>query len=263
MFPLGTVLLPGAPLPLHVFEPRYRQLTADCLAGEPEFGVVLIERGSEVGGGDVRTGVGTLARIVAAQSLPDGRAFLMTVGTRRIRVVEWLEDAPYPRAMVEPLEDETTAGAGTPDATVAYAQLVATTRRALAMAAELGVDAGDATREFPDDPSAGTFDVAAVAPLGMLDRQRVLATTSAGERCALLLRLLDEATELLRFRLTGGSEPGSATGAPPGHPAGEMPGEAPPGTGRPLDHPAGDAGGDSRGDPGPPDDPGQAPGADG
>ena len=54
MFPLGTVLLPGAVLPLHVFEPRYRQLVQDCLAGEPEFGVVLIERGSEVGGGDQR-----------------------------------------------------------------------------------------------------------------------------------------------------------------------------------------------------------------
>ena len=58
MFPLGTVLLPGAPLPLQVFEPRYRGLTHDCLAGVPEFGVVLIERGSEVGGGDVRTNVG-------------------------------------------------------------------------------------------------------------------------------------------------------------------------------------------------------------
>ena len=58
MFPLGTVLLPGGVLPLHVFEPRYRQLVIDCLAddtGEPEFGVTMIERGSEVGGGDQRT----------------------------------------------------------------------------------------------------------------------------------------------------------------------------------------------------------------
>ena len=99
MFPLGTVLLPGAPLPLQVFEPRYRELTRDCLAGVPEFGVVLIERGSEVGGGDVRTNVGTVARIVASQGFPDGRAYLVTVGTRRIRVTEWLEDAPYPRAV--------------------------------------------------------------------------------------------------------------------------------------------------------------------
>ena len=106
--------------------PRYRELTRDCLAGVPEFGVVLIERGSEVGGGDVRTNVGTVARIVASQVLPDGRAYLMTVGTRRIRVTEWLEDAPYPRATVPtfvrtsppptslPRSMSTTPNSGTP-----------------------------------------------------------------------------------------------------------------------------------------------------
>ena len=94
MFPLGTVLLPGAVLPLHVFEPRYRALVSDCLAGEPEFGVVLIERGREVGGGDVRRDVGTVARIAEVASLPDGRSALMTVGTRRITVRQWLPDDP-------------------------------------------------------------------------------------------------------------------------------------------------------------------------
>ncbi len=78
MFPLGTVLLPGMPLSLHVFEPRYRQMVDDCRAGDGTFGVVLIERGSEVGGGDVRTDVGTLTRIVEARELPDGRWLLGT-----------------------------------------------------------------------------------------------------------------------------------------------------------------------------------------
>ena len=98
MFPLGTVLLPSGVLPLHVFEPRYRRLAEDCLEGVPEFGVVLIERGSEVGGGDQRTAVGTVARIVEAATFDDGRYALGTVGVRRIRVVRWLEDDPYPRA---------------------------------------------------------------------------------------------------------------------------------------------------------------------
>ena len=66
MFPLGTVLLPGAYLSLHVFEPRYRALVQACLDGTPEFGVALIERGSEVGGGDARFDVGCVARIVEA-----------------------------------------------------------------------------------------------------------------------------------------------------------------------------------------------------
>ncbi|MEN3314917.1 MAG: uncharacterized protein V7605_1151, partial [Acidimicrobiaceae bacterium] len=54
MFPLGTVLFPGLALPLHVFEPRYQSLVQACLDGDGHFGIVLIERGSEVGGGDVR-----------------------------------------------------------------------------------------------------------------------------------------------------------------------------------------------------------------
>ena len=103
MFPLGTVLLPSALLPLHVFEPRYRALVRDCLAGDREFGVVLIERGSEVGGGDVRFDVGTRARIVEAAELDDGRWVLILVGDGPGPGATWLPDDPYPRAEVERL----------------------------------------------------------------------------------------------------------------------------------------------------------------
>ncbi|GIU85752.1 MAG: hypothetical protein KatS3mg009_0267 [Acidimicrobiia bacterium] len=106
MFPLGSVLFPYGVLPLHVFEPRYRVMTRQCLAGDHEFGVVLIERGSEVGGGDSRFGFGTLARIAHAHELPDGRFALTAVGLRRIRVERWLDDDPYPRAVVEVVADE-------------------------------------------------------------------------------------------------------------------------------------------------------------
>jgi uncharacterized protein len=207
MFPLGTVLFPGAALPLHVFEPRYRRLTEDCLAGEPEFGVVLIERGNEVGGGDVRTDVGTVARIVAAQPMPDGRTFLLTVGTRRIRVVRWLDDDPYPRAEVERWEDRAD------DERLEegeYERLLTTSRRVMALAAELGVPTGDATTDFADDPAAGTFQVAALAPLGPLDAQRVLSADTTRDRCRLLARLLEEEAEMLRFRLGGDGPPTQA-----------------------------------------------------
>ena len=110
MFPLGSVLVPSGGLPLHVFEPRYRTLVHDCLARNWEFGVVLIARGSEVGGADVRTDVGTAARIVESAELPDGRWALVAVGVRRIRVQRWLEDDPYPRADVELAADEEDAG---------------------------------------------------------------------------------------------------------------------------------------------------------
>src|SRR6266446_5995251 len=108
MFPLGNVLFPHAQLPLHVFEPRYRALAETCLAGDGEFGVVLIERGSEVGGGDSRFDIGTRARIVEARELPDGRWVLAIVGIGRVRVTSWLPDDPYPLAHVVDLADEPT-----------------------------------------------------------------------------------------------------------------------------------------------------------
>src|SRR2546430_15968952 len=101
MFPLGTVLFPHAVLPLHIFEERYRSLVETCLQGDGRFGVVLIERGFEVGGGDTRFGVGTVARIVEAARTPDGRYLLATVGTERFRIKKWLDDDPYPRAEVD------------------------------------------------------------------------------------------------------------------------------------------------------------------
>src|SRR5271156_3994567 len=101
MFPLSAVLYPHAQIPLHIFEPRYRALTRDCLAGDSRFGVVLIERGSEGGGGDQRLPGGTRAIITKAAALSDGRWLLIVRGDVRIRVGEWLDDDPYPLAMVE------------------------------------------------------------------------------------------------------------------------------------------------------------------
>ena len=133
MFPLSTVLFPGASLSLHVFEPRYRQLTVDCLRGDRELGVVLIRRGSEVGGGDERVDVGTVARIETATPLADGRWRLAIIGAHRLRVREWLADDPYPLATVDDLPDDATA----PDA-AAVARTEAAVRRVRALLSELG-----------------------------------------------------------------------------------------------------------------------------
>jgi Lon protease-like protein len=196
MFPLGAVLLPGAVLPLHVFEPRYRALVADCLAGEPEFGVVLIARGSEVGGGEVRYDIGTVARIVEVAELPGGRSALMTVGTRRIRVERWLDDDPYPRAEVADWPEEDDVGGG-PE----LDDLVAQLRRVLALQAELGEPAPSATTEVADDPLLATYHAAALAPLGPQDRYRLLAAVEPSERRRLLATMLDDAEAILRFRV--------------------------------------------------------------
>ena len=104
MFPLGLVLLPGGVLPLHVFEDRYLQMFREILADDvnpPEFGVALITKGREAGGGDARAMVATSARILDMQATPDGRYVLAAVGTDRLRINAWLPDDPYPVADVD------------------------------------------------------------------------------------------------------------------------------------------------------------------
>jgi len=197
MFPLGHVLLPSAYLPLHVFEPRYRQLVVDCLDGDQEFGVVLIERGSEVGGGETRTSVGTVARVVEAAQLDDGRWALGAVGTRRIRVVEWLPDQPYPMAEV----DDWPEPDAPPDLADRVADAVRVLRRVLAVRAELGESVASATVELADDPVLASYQAVAVSPLGPADQQRLLEVEAASERVDQLAALLAEEETFLAQRL--------------------------------------------------------------
>ena len=108
MFPLGTAILPSAAVPLHVFEPRYRQLVVDCLAADddpPVFGSALIERGSEVGGGDQRAELGVVAEMHQIDAFQDGSYHFVAVGVSRLRILRWLDDDPYPRAEVETWHD--------------------------------------------------------------------------------------------------------------------------------------------------------------
>lgn len=199
MFPLGTVLLPHAFLPLHVFEPRYRALTRHCLQGDREFGVVLIERGSEVGGGDVRYGTGTVARILEAEELPDGRWVLATVGTRRVRVQQWLPDDPFPRAEVEDLEDR-PSGAGARDRRATVEGLL---RRVLALRTELDEPAAPATVTLDEDPGLATWQATLLGGLGPADAQRLLGMGTAEDRLRHLETLLTEQAEVLAHRLGG------------------------------------------------------------
>jgi hypothetical protein len=198
MFPLGSVLLPGMVLPLHVFEDRYRALVRDCMAGDRQFGVTLIERGSEVGGGDIRAMAGTVAQIIQADELPDGRWAMVAVGTHRVRVREWMPDDPYPRAEVEDWPD---VPATDPEAAVAaYEARVAQLRRILALAVELGAEA-DPMVELADDAEVGSYQIGVLSPIGALDRQRLLTAPGPQQRLDLLEELLDDQELMLRARL--------------------------------------------------------------
>jgi Lon protease-like protein len=201
MFPLGTVLFPWGVLPLHVFEPRYRLLTEHCLAGDGCFGVVLIERGSEVGGGDTRFDVGTVARILRAGQLPDGRYVLATVGVQRLRVHEWLPDDPYPQAEIELLDDPEPGGA----AAGRCDEVARLLRRVLGLRAELGDPvAATAVELTTGDVTRAGYEAAALAALGPLDAQALLELDDAAARLARLEDLLADEARLLEFRLSAG-----------------------------------------------------------
>jgi len=205
MFPLGSVLLPSMVLPLHVFEERYRHLVADVLAADaPEFGVVLIARGSEVGGGDVRTSAGCRARIVDAQESPDGRWALTCVGTTRLRVLRWLDDDPYPRAIVSDWPDAATTSPS--DLLDRCDAVEASVRRVAALGSELGAPALSGDLPFSDDASERSFQFGVLSPLGALDRQAVLEADGVDARLELLLRLLEEQRQMVLGRLAMGDD---------------------------------------------------------
>lgn len=202
MFPLGSVLLPGAVLPLHVFEPRYRRMISDCLAsdGQPEFGQTLITHGQETGGGDTRAMVGTIARIVQVDAIDESRYALVVVGDRRVKVVEWLIDDPYPRAAVADWPDLET---NDPD----IGGRIARAHNRVQDVRELVVRADENTAVLPPfevarDPSLASHNLVALAPIGPSDRLRLLSSEGPSTRLDLLDEVLDDVEAMLKFRLS-------------------------------------------------------------
>ncbi len=207
MFPLSTVLFPGAVLPLHVFESRYRRLMADCLADDRCFGVVLITRGSEVGGGDQRADTGTVARITRVAELEDGRMMVVAEGTHRFRVEQWLYDDPYPCAVVDELSgDDPAVGA---DTTGGHADPTpsaeAAVRRLCSLLSELGeVPALPHDLDLGGGDEAAGWQLCGLAPLNLIDRQRLLVCADTGSRMSLLSELCTAMSDDVVALLAGG-----------------------------------------------------------
>jgi Lon protease-like protein len=111
LFPLNTVLFPGMPLPLHIFEQRYKQMITLCQEEQRPFGVVFLRRNVSVGG-PVTTphSIGCTARIIELQPLQEGRMLIMTIGQKRFRIISVNHDQPYLVGQVEfsPLQETMT-----------------------------------------------------------------------------------------------------------------------------------------------------------
>ena len=95
LFPLNVVLFPGMPMPLHIFEERYKAMIGECVDREEPFGIILIKEGQEVGEPAEPVKVGTTARIVQVERLEEGRLNIMTRGEKRFEVVEITQQVPY------------------------------------------------------------------------------------------------------------------------------------------------------------------------
>jgi Lon protease-like protein len=204
LFPLGSVLLPGMPLPLHIFEQRYQQLLDDLAAapGGARFGVVALRSGTETLGADgsdrtpdVAT-IGTLAEILEVQRQDDGSADVLSVGSRRFQVESLIAAGkPYLRAEVRFLDEDD--GPLDADGPARARELISAYDLLLTRLA------GRATGgELPADPSQLAYQIAARLPLLPGDRQSLLEVDTTAERLARLNRLLRREIALLRHTRT-------------------------------------------------------------
>jgi hypothetical protein len=203
MFPLESAPLPDQELPLRIFEPRYGALVRHCQDTGDPFGVVLISRGREVGGGDARCDVGVLSRIAECVDHGDGRYSLDCRTGERIRVSEWLPDDPYPRATVTPWPDE-------PGDAVSEAQLLDVEDRAMALferiaqARDIKLPGREVILGHDRSDPAGKrlFALASRIPIGTADRYSVLSAPTAAGRLVALREAVDAVAEVVEFQLS-------------------------------------------------------------
>lgn len=196
LFPLETVLFPYTALPLHIFEPRYREMVMHCLETDSPFGVVLIREGREVADPEVQVHeVGTLARIGRLRRQPDGRLHLLALGEERFQIVRLIRhEAPYLKAHVRLWRDHEPFDWDTEQQ---YADAVAQRFREFL---HLALDAGGLRVddiELPNSPTALSFAIAGTLQLEMPLRQYLLELQDARERLRLVEQVLETLTQAL------------------------------------------------------------------
>ena len=194
LFPLGTVLLPGARLPLQVFEPRYVALLRDLIEGQeerpPVFGIIAIREGNEVGDGAVRAlhPVGCAALLTHVAVLGGQRFFVIVQGTNRFRVgeIDPRAGTPYATAQVQWLDEH--------DGDAAAIETLAERVRAELKACQEVT--GDDEQEIPGGARALSYAVPLVVSLDLADRQRLLESPDTESRLRLGLELAHREREL-------------------------------------------------------------------
>lgn len=211
LFPLGqTVLAPSMPLPLQIFEPRYREMIAHCLETDRKFGVVLIREGEEVGETASPYEVGTIAEITTANRLDDGRMLIETEGRQRFRIIERFYDRSYLHATVELLDER-----------------VGLLENALPLAADLqqlvfryiGIlrtfeDEGELEIDLPREPLDLSYLVLALLQVPDAERQELLEARDAEVRLRREVQILRREVAILERMIEPPSDRGKSYFSP-------------------------------------------------
>jgi Lon protease-like protein len=182
LFPLNVVLMPGAPLPLHIFEDRYKQMVNECLEQESEFGMVLADES-----GTRR--VGCTARIVElVERYEDGRMLILVEGSRRFKLNSILTGKPYYVGEVDYLEEEQEEE----DVTALAEECIALLERVVEAATEgsVGIEIQPPYRNL-------SFAIAGRIDFDLETRQQILELTSEEGRLKKVKELLSAAAERL------------------------------------------------------------------
>ena len=204
LFLLRTVLYPHMPMSLHVFEERYQEMMRDCLDNGTSFGVVAIREGQEVGGAAVPRPVGTLARIVHVDRLPDGRMNLLITGATRFRVGREVRGKAYAQAVVEYIEEteDSVTSRDVERLAAAFRGYLTSLRRLSPGSVEIP--------ELPTSPEVLAYLVAATLETTLENRQALLEASDAHERMAMEMRILRHEEDLLnRHVLPSAAVPGA------------------------------------------------------
>jgi Lon protease-like protein len=197
LFPLNTVLFPGATAPLHIFEERYKEMIALCLAEKRPFGVVLIREGDEVGGGATPCDVGTTAYITTVQELEDGRMNLICTGGQRFRIVSTSTERPYLVGNVVVLETANDAEEETEDyADTASSLFAEYVRLYLAISNQWA-----ASVEMPSEPDRLADYIGSRLAVDHSIRQRLLEELSPQNRLAQEIEILGGLIRAMELRL--------------------------------------------------------------
>ncbi len=191
LFPLNVVLFPGMALPLHIFEERYKAMIGHCIDHEEPFGVVLIRQGQEAGEPAEPFNVGTTARILRSEPLPEGRLNIVTVGEQRFEVAEITQRRPHLAGRVRYLGEE--PGEVPPETKVEAEDAYSTFLRNLS-----SLSGGWTSQvEVPQDPGPLSYGIASTLDLPRHVLQGLLELPAAGQRLEKLLPLLKRGNEAL------------------------------------------------------------------